>query len=269
MAEEPREPHEFQQSYTDENGNFHYFSQSSQTFNGNRQDYQDFAHLFDRTSFEGPLSSVFTQFSSTINHNSQPRYWTKWDYTEQEWQRFDRFDFTRANIHLLILASISLLIYAVPVISCLIIDLSSPSDASGFYVFFLPFMLLLVFLPLLFYVIRHYALRLRRHRARVSQGERRVTIGTVALGDQALWEAGQYVPLQSLFLKLKRVRFIEQPVPRLHFRRKHLEIRQSSWSDSVEIPVPAGHENEARALVQRFEQETIRAQKFQMPAEPR
>jgi hypothetical protein len=266
MPEEPTEPGTSQQFYTDENGNFHYFSQSSHTFTGNEQDFQNFAHLFD-----GPLSSVFSQISSTINASNsttQPHYWARWDYTPEEWQRFDRFDFTRATIHMLIFAAISLFIYLLAVALFLSAALYAPDDSNTFLFVFIPLMLLLLFLPLLFHIVRHYVPRVRRHRARVQQDIRRVTIGPISLGDQAIWEAGQYIPLQSLFFKLKRVQFKEQPVPRLHFRRRHLEIRQSSWSDSIEIPVPTGHENEAQALVQRFHQETINGRGIFTPAEP-
>ncbi len=263
MAEERREPGESQQFFTDENGNVHYFSQSSHTFSGNEQDFQSFAHMFD-----GPLASVFSQFSANVNSSSQPRYWARWDYTAEEWRRFDRFDFTRATLHMLMFAALSLLIYVLAVAFFLLVAMSAADDGAAFLLIFFPLMLLLLFLPLLFHITRHYVPRVRRHRARMRQDIRRVTIGAISLGDQALWEAGQYIPLQGLFFALKRVQFKDQPVPRLHFRRRHLEIRQSSWSDTIEIPVPAGYENEARTLVQRFEQETMHAQQFQAPPEP-
>jgi hypothetical protein len=55
----------------------------------------------------------------------------------------------------------------------------------------------------------------------------------------------------------------------LCLRRKHLELRQSSWIDTMLILVPAGHEAEATQIVARFRAETIASlKKDAIPAEP-
>lgn len=98
----------------------------------------------------------------------------------------------------------------------------------------------------------------KRHLARKT-GSRKVTVGSPSswsLPEQGLWLAGTFIPLQTTFLLLKEVRMTEQP-PLLHLRRRHVELKQSNWDDTVRILVPRGHEAEARQLVARFRAETI------------
>jgi hypothetical protein len=146
-------------------------------------------------------------------------------------------------------------------------DLSSiPDSFIPLFLFALIWLLPSIMLPLVF-GLRPFREARARHRARQT-GPARVTMGPLQDKYQATWQAGQYVPLQDMLLNLVRVKMITHP-PALHFRRKHLGFRQASWHDTLCVPVPAGHEEEAHRLLARFQIETIGAKKkAYAPPEP-
>jgi hypothetical protein len=214
-------------------------------------------------------------FNQTVPSTPHPQYWARWDYTADEWKQFDKLDWGRAINMLLITAVIIVPLCTIFPAFILMQVLSTPDTAySAFDIVML--VLLMVFvaflLPasLLTYFIAGRPLEeaRKRHRARKS-GPRRVTIGTLSsLNSQGLWQAGTYEPIQEMFLNLTKVKMTENP-PLLHFQRKHLEIRQSSWHETMRVLVPHGHEAEARQLVERFRAETIASNKKDYtPPEP-
>src|SRR5690242_15658646 len=109
----------------------------------------------------------------------------------------------------------------------------------------------------------------QRHLAR-QRGPHRVTIGSPHLFDQDMWVAGEHLPLQELFIELLKVKISSRPplVLSLH-RRLKIKSGSGTWRDVIYLPVPRGHEDEARQLVERFRIETIGASKrTNIPAEP-
>jgi steroid delta-isomerase-like uncharacterized protein len=190
-------------------------------------------------------------------------YWARWEYSPEEWERFDQLDWGRATTALLVSA-----IGSVALTMGFVAFLTISTSDNFVPVLLIPMMLLMSFLLTYFLAGRRWMEARKRHQARKT-GSRRVTIGVPSsFHDQGLWLAGTYIPLQETFLELKSVHITENP-PLLHLRRKHVEIRQSSWHDTVPILIPRGHEAEAAYLVERFRAETIAPlKKDTSPSEP-
>ncbi len=201
----------------------------------------------------------------------QPQFWAKWDYSEEEWRLFDQLDWGRARNRLITTAVLVALVCFLFFSLIFLGFVSAPDSASS--VPFLAIIFSLTLLGLTFLLTfaitgRPFWEARKRHQARRT-GPHRLTIGSLStFNDQGLWEAGTFFPLQETFLSLRSVKMTEHP-PVLHLRRKHVEIRQSSWHDTLRVFVPRGHEAEARQLVERFKAETIGSRKRSYtPAEP-
>lgn len=193
-------------------------------------------------------------------------YWVRWDYTLEEWKQFDKYDWGRAITNLLIGIVVTILL-------CLVAAIFIPTSSSSPTPNPLPdrigiFCVLLIPISLVAYVLvgRQFGEARKRHIARKSDS-RRVTIGNLNLGDQSLWIGGTFEPLQSLFLKLHKVKMTENP-PLLHLQRKHMGLRESSWYDTICILVPQARQAEAAELVKRFQTQTMASSKRKPPREP-
>ena len=130
--------------------------------------------------------------------------------------------------------------------------------------FWLPAFLLLYFFTWL---------RLReaktRHLAR-QHGPHRVTIGSPHLFDQDMWVASEHIPLQELFIELRKAELSFGPPLVLSLHRR-LKIRggNGTYRDVIYLLVPRGHEAEASQLVEHFRAETIGAwNRKNVPSEP-
>jgi len=221
-------------------------------------------------------------FSTHQHAHTQQQYWARWEYSPEEWKRFERLDWTSARHALWLLIALWLLV-SVAITVGLVIVLHSmtqglpPKDASNAFTFevFLVgfFMVMLASIGssciFLWGWLPSQEAR-QRHRAR-QMGPQRVTIGNVRVLSQSLWLAGQHFPLQHTSMTLTRVTLSAEPLA-LHFRRRHgstLTTRTSGWYETVHILLPSGHEQEAELLLLRFRQETILASKRKdVPVEP-
>ncbi len=201
---------------------------------------------------------------------TRPSHWARWEYTPEEWTRFDQLDWGGAKRRLLLFIVCAALPFLLILSFFLIIffSVATTEPDALFPLLFVPGVLLFVLVIIGTAILgRGFREARRRHMARLS-GSRRVTIGNVSLFDQAIWQADLYVPLQELLLDLVSVKMTENP-PQLVFRRKHVGLRQASWRDTIHLLIPHGHEDEARQLVERFRTETIGARrKGFTPKEP-
>jgi hypothetical protein len=198
--------------------------------------------------------------------------WARWEYSPEEWKRFEQLDWGRARNTLLAVAVVTVAVFmGFTAFVFMNVNASSPQTSFPDYSILLlmtPLMLFMAFLLTYFLAGRRWLEARKRHLARRS-GPGRVTIGAPSsFFEQGLWIAGTYVPLQETFLELASVRMTQNP-PMLHLRRTHVEIRQSSWHDTIHILVPYAHEAEAARLVERFRIETIAPlHKDTAPTEP-
>lgn len=183
--------------------------------------------------------------------------WAHWDYTPEEWARFDAIDWKprrRACFCVLMgLISISggLILYA----------------SAGFVAGLLTFVILALTMFFFFWISRYTGAALR-HKARQQAAQPY----TVTIANQGIWEAGTYFSLENL----AKVTLTTQP-PVLHFR-SNMIYTETDASDTpasyrIAILVPHGHEEEAAQLLQRFQTEVIEAQeqawkRWRNPPEP-
>lgn len=219
-------------------------------------------------SGERVTTRVTTYEASSSTGTSE--YWARWEYTPEEWKRFDQVDYGRAtNVLLVVAVGVPLICMAFVAFVFMGVN-SNPLQTSPDYsvlVIMVPMMLLMAFLLTFFLAGRRWWEARKRHLAR--KGEpRRVTIGVPSslFHHQGLWIAGNFVPVQETFLELTSVRLTQNPSV-LHLRRKHIHLRQSNWHDTLHILVPQGREAEAAHLVKHFQAETIAPLK-QKPAHP-
>ena len=216
-------------------------------------------------------STSNSSFERVVSSEPRPQYWTKWDYSDEEWKLFDRLDWGRAR-NSLVITAILIALGSGAILSFLLLGfLAVPggdSDVPFLGIFFFAIFSFLTFILTFVFAGRQFQEARKRHQARKT-GPQRVTIGTLSsLNDQGVWIAGSFVPLQETFLSLNRIKTTERP-PLLHLHRKHLGIRQSSWYDTIRVLVPTGHEAEAAQLAERFRTETIASQKKSYtPPEP-
>jgi hypothetical protein len=213
---------------------------------------------------------------------AQQQYWARWEYSPEDWNHFERLDWTSAW-HAFWRLIVLWLLVSVVISADLVIVLNStmhglaPTDTPNafevevFLVVFFIAVLASVGSSCIFLWGWLPAQEARqRHRAR-QVGPHRVTIGPVTVFSQSFWLAGQHFPLQDASVTLTRVTLSAEP-PALHFRRRHgrtLTTRTSGWYDTVRILLPSGHEQEVELLLQRFRQETMLASKQKsVPAEP-
>lgn len=162
--------------------------------------------------------------------------WAHWDYSPEEWAVFDRVDWQNVRLRYWLPNLALLLCISIP--GTVFFNVLTP----GFIVFGL-IVVAVVFL------VRAYAYgqaRLR-HRARQNQSQpQRVTFSR-----DGVWEAGTYFP----FMSLQSVRMTSQPAV-LHLRRKHhvysTQGNGTNQYDTLHVPVPRGHEEEAARLMERF-----------------
>lgn len=209
-------------------------------------------------------------FTQSEQFPTRPNYWAHWEYTPEEWTRFDQLDWGSAKRRVLLFIVCAGLPFLLILSFFLIIffSVATTEPDALFPLLIIPGVLLFVLVIIgLTIPGRDFREARQRHSARL-KGSRRVTIGNVSLLDQASWQAGLYVPLQELLLDLVSVKMTENP-PQLVFRRKHVGLRQASWRDTIHLLIPHGHEDEARQLVERFRTETIGARrKGFTPKEP-
>ncbi len=213
---------------------------------------------------------------TTTTQNARPAqdYWVRWEYSDEEWRQFDRVDWGRTLRRFLLFITIGALISAAffTGLGLLLLQAFSSTDGSGSAV--LPVFILMAALFMSDFVVLSLLLSSplrmawKRHTARQT-GPHRVTIGSMnMIGDQSLWEAGLYIPLQEAFIHLTSVRLLSQP-PLLVLHQKNFQ-RRNIHRDTIPILVPSGHEHEAEQLVQRLHAETIAFyNKPRIPAEPR
>lgn len=201
-------------------------------------------------------------------------YWARWEYTPEEWQLFDQWDWGRAvrsfekfmrdsaRVYAILAVGLTLLLLILRItgvmssVSPLVFGVEILAVAAGQLVLVLLYVVVIGALPLLSIW--------KRHRARW-QEPRQVTIGNMlSSGNQAIWVGAQYVPLQNTFLRLSLVLLYEDIYrdtdeerypPMLDFNRRLGPLN----IDTICVLVPHGHEEEARRLVERFKEETIPA----------
>lgn len=208
-------------------------------------------------------------------------YWARWEYSPEDWERFDQLDWGSAQRTLWSQIAVLLLI-AVVVVGALLLLFNSmmqglspqeTSQSAGGAAFFIGLALFLIAVLGGSYVFQSGWLPLqearKRHQARQS-GPHRITIGKASIFSQSLWLAGQHFPLQDVSITLTDVKLTFEPLA-LHLQRKHgwISSRSSRWYDTIRILLPSGHEQEASRLLARFQQETILSLKQKSaPAEP-
>ena len=184
--------------------------------------------------------------------------WVKWEYSPEEWARFDQIDWRPGRR-----ACFWLLMGLLPVGLGLLLFAVSGSAVAGVVAF------ASLALPMLFlFWLSHGTEATRRHKARQKSAQpHRVTIAR-----QGMWEAGAYFPLDNL----ARVKMTSGP-PVLHFHSftvyTDTATADTATSYRRRVLVPRGHEEEAERLVQRFCTEVIEArehawQRWMNPPEP-
>ncbi len=196
--------------------------------------------LARRRSKEGRPPAVIP--SLVMQHVEVPaqQAWVHWEYSPNEWARFDSIDwrFKRRAFFWLLSG----------LLPALVLELAFLRLSS--------FAALLVFLGvelLALFVAWANSMgeEIRRHKVRQNPAQpRRVTISK-----QGIWEAGTHFS----FISLDKVKMTSQP-PVLHFRFTvtDTETTGTYW---LRVLVPRGHEEEAASLIPRFRTEVIEAQK--------
>jgi len=179
--------------------------------------------------------------------------WMRWEYTPHEWALFERIDWRPVNLRFWLLASLSLLL--TPDIGVLIWS----SDSGQYSLLALSIVLIiawtLVITVFTFYIYIYDEAR-KRHRSR----QRQEKAHTVTFDRQGLWEAGAYFPLNDRPFYLEKAHMTYAP-PVLHFSRiRYVGGRTTPKPNTLHIPVPDGHEQEAAELLQRFYTEVIQTQ---------
>ena len=224
----------------------------------------------DETSFPG--TTYREAFSLQENPSpARPDYWIRWEYAPDEWELFDRLDWSKALQSFLLAIGSAALLYIgiVGLFETTIVSSFSGSDAL-FPALFVPLMLLLpASLLLYFFAWLRFREARQRHFAR-QRGPHRITIGSPHLFDQDMWLAGEHFPIQELFTELRKVKLSSRPplVLSLH-RRLDIKGGRGTYRDIIYLLVPRGREDEASQLVERFRSETIGASKRKnVPAEP-
>src|SRR5215469_11612414 len=226
----------------------------------------------DENSFTGTVyRETFPALGNWPRSPARPNYWIRWEYDTSEWKLFDRIDWGKAWHRFLLAIAVTALLYT-GIVSLFEMALwSSSSDVNLLFpALFVSVMLLLpAFLLSYFFAWLRFREARKRHLARQS-GPQRVTIGSPHLFDQDMWLAGVHIPLQELFIELRKVKLSSRPplVLSLH-RRNSLRSGSGAWRDTIYLLVPRGHEDEVGQLVERFRTETIGASKRKnVPAEP-
>ncbi len=202
----------------------------------------------------------------------QPTFWARWEYSDSEWQLFDRLDWGRARRRCTLYLTAIAVLYLAGAGFFETLVLGSLAEQPGLLIpaIFIPLLLLL---PIVFLVAFFVWLPVReawrRRRAR-RHGPKRVTIGNPHLNDQEIWLAGTLFPLQELFVELRKVKLSSRPPFVLSIYRRHsIRTGSGTWRDATYLPVPQGREEEARRLVERFQMETIGASRRRIvPREP-
>jgi hypothetical protein len=220
------------------------------------------------------------------------RYWARWDYTSEEWQRLDQLDWAPARRSMLMraLLPVGSLVLLGGVLASVVLGKLRADELL--FPLLLGVLLALLFGSLLYFwlVLPPYRQARQRHLAR-KLGPQQIIIGAFSPDElhreHFLWQARLPIPLlQFIWLDFVSIELQQAdlqlgglPVVRLrrHLhqltrRRRHwyrLEMDPASppariigWSETLYLSVPFGHEAEAAALVQRFRYLTIPAAKI-------
>lgn len=216
-----------------------------------RDTFQAFA---GNASQNGPVSSA-AHFTHTPQHRSHnDRVWTHWEYSAEEWERFDQVDWQAARRAYWLPNIVGTVVYLLTVAIVVLLFLSSMlGETEIFMATFFPLVVLFLIFGLR---IHSYREAKKRHQARQSQGQTH----TVTFSKDGVWEAGIHFPLHGILTNLRKVKLTFQPTV-LHFHLEYRHFRQASEYGTLRVLVPYGHEEEAARLMQRFQVEVISASK--------
>lgn len=207
-------------------------------------------------SFQSREEAAASLRQTLEDHRRDNEAWAHWDYSPEEWARFDAIDWKprlRAAL-------------------CLLIGLFFGLGLGGAFLFLGAYVLGLLLIggitalvtPFAFWLSSMMGEDKRRHQARKKPDQpRRVTFAK-----QGMWVAGVFFTFDN---GLKKVRMAARP-PVLHFRSFVL-LGGYEGPSSVRVLAPRGHEDEAARLAQRYQAllaaEKQRLERFKNPPEPR
>lgn len=208
-----------------------------------------------------------TDFSSP----EHSQVWAHWEYSPEEWKRFDRIDWRAQRLRFtfwlwVLLAGIIISLAVLPVTLDPTLSLPEGLPIVGIAGACVCFTLLILHLV---YHFAAYSEAKKRHKARLKL-PRTVTLSGGRLPERVIpsysanvWVAGTYFPLDSteLFLPgkkvaLKQVTLTTEP-PVLHFHLKKEDDEAAWWHFTFRLLIPRGHEGEAEPLLERFQTEVI------------
>lgn len=199
--------------------------------------------------------------------NQENQAWARWDYAPDEWAQLDRMDWRPTALRHWLAVGItgpgSLLALAF----FLWFVVTDAGAISGFALFIMLFLFLLLMLYAQFFW-KVYDKAKKRHQARQNPSHpQRVT-----LSGQGIWEAGTHFPFggsgvetNEFGVKLLEVQMTSQPTT-LHFRVEYRSLyrsdrgtRSQRTQETIYLLVPRGHESEAEPVAQRLRTEVIEA----------
>lgn len=162
-----------------------------------------------------------------------------WTYTPDEWQHYAAHEQARARKYFIVIASILTVVLLVPLTS---LQLSSGGamDRSVLEAF------LIVFVPIAFAIAMVWIVTVSpaRSLSRRPPGDAYISADGALLRER-------YYPWSSWYVSLQSVRLTEEDPSIIEFTWTQPGYRTSQYH-SVRIPVPHGHEDEARKLVAKF-----------------
>ncbi len=182
-------------------------------------------------------------------------YWAAWQYTEEEWQRFDQLE----RRHTWWLAGqqvgIGVALGLVFCISGWVFGIFRHYTEAEWSIMLWALACLFGFILLfgMWFAWREYRFGQTRQRGR-RQGPRAVRISpdTVQIGAGKSSLIAGYPPRELVSVTLR----LSQPAV-LQFATIAAKRTLSEWRYDIWVPVPAGHEAEAAALAARFRREVI------------
>jgi len=181
------------------------------------------------------------------------RAWVHWEYSPGDWALFEKIDWKPAR-HTFWLLVVLCIFFPVDLIVIILGSMSLSFVSSPVFPL-LPVLLLPCIIPLIALMMYsdNYNQAKKRHKVRQLDRFHRVTIA-----EQGVWEAGTYFP----FAGLKEVKMTFEPCAVQFCRERRLRRRENTLrGDTLHVPVPPGHEEEAIHLVQRFQVEVIEERK--------
>jgi hypothetical protein len=184
------------------------------------------------------------------------RYWLRWSYSAEEWQRFDHLDWSRTQRWFY--GMLVLLTIVAPCWWALILPVGLPPflDAleSGpwFFRVWMGFVLIVGLISLVMFIRgewRAFVSGKARHNQRQSPESNRI----LDIGPLDICQSGICIPLVGANLKLKGVYIDPSDSSLLKFDI----VRGRGIPAGMSIPIPNGQEASAQQLVERFAREIL------------